>query len=358
MVWITKPLSSSRQGAPQLYGKSNIEAGLIDQWIDFAVSEIELPAYAWLLPIQGVIPNNPAATKKAQDDIKRVLGILDHHLLTRTYFVGNTVTLADIVLACSLLQLYEAVLEPAFRKDFINTNRWFTTVINQPQFKAVIGEVKLCEKMQAAPAKEKKEKQPKAEQKPKEQPAKKKEEPKKKEEEPQEEPEEDYEEKEEKKEKNPLDLLPKSPFVMDEWKRMYSNNDTRSVALPWFSDHFDKEGYSVFWCDYKYNDELEKIFMTNNLIGGFFQRLEKLHKYAFGSMLIFGEEPKLSVSGVWVFRGPDVPKEMAECDDYTNYEWRRSDLSDPAQKKLFEDYLAWDGELGGKKFSGSAKIFK
>jgi len=348
----------SSAGTPQLYGKSALEAGLIDQWIDFTVSEVELPSYAWLFPIQGLIPNNPAATKKAQDDIKRVLGILDHHLLTRTFMVGNSISLADIVLSCSLLQLYELVLDPTFRNEFVNVNRWFTTVVNQPHFKAVVGDVKLCEKMQvaAAAAKEKKEK-PVKEQKEKQE--KKKAEPPK-EKEPPKEPEEEEEdlEKEDKRKPNPLDSLPKSSFVLDEWKRVYSNNDTRSMALPWFWEHFDKEGYSVFWCDYKYNQELQKIFMTNNLIGGFFQRLEKLHKYAFGSMLILGEEPNLEVSGAWVFRGPDVPQEMRDCDDYEHYTWRRANLDDTKEKKLFEDFLAWDGELGGKKFSGSAKIFK
>lgn len=39
------------------------------------------------------------------------------------------------------------VLEPAFREPYVNVNRWFTTCINQPQFKAVLGEVELCTKM-------------------------------------------------------------------------------------------------------------------------------------------------------------------------------------------------------------------
>jgi len=349
----------AREGKAGLYGKSNIDAGLIDQWIDFASSEIELAAYAWIFPIQGVIPNNAVATKKAQDDIKRVLSILDNHLLTRTYLVGNQVTLADIVVATSLLQLYQLVLDPTNRKDFINTNRWFVTVVNQPEFVAVLGAVKLSEKAAVAPAvqKEKKEKAPKEAkpQAPKQE--KKKEEPKK-EEKPHndEEEEEDYE-KDEPKKKNPLDDLPKSSFVLDEWKRVYSNNDTRSFALPWFFEHLDKQGYSVWWCDYKYNGELSKTFMTSNLIGGFFQRLEKLHKYAFGSMIIFGEEPNLSVSGAWVFRGLEIPADMQACDDAEHYDWKKANLDDPAEKKLLEDYFAWEGELGGKKFI-AGKVFK
>jgi len=138
---------------------------------------------------------------------------------------------------------------------------------------------------------------------------------------------------------------------------VYSNKDTRSEALPWFFEHFDKEGYCIFWCHYKYDNELAVPFMASNLIGGFFQRLEKLHKYAFGSMVIFGEEPKLSISGVWVFRGKEVPAIMKECDDYVHYDWTEADLNEPKQKKLFEDYLAWDGDFDGKKFN-SGKVFK
>lgn len=39
------------------------------------------------------------------------------------------------------------VLEPSFRQPYPNVTRWFLTCINQPQFKAVLGDVKLCEKM-------------------------------------------------------------------------------------------------------------------------------------------------------------------------------------------------------------------
>ena len=35
----------------------------------------------------------------------------------------------------------------AFRKPYGNVNRWFTTLVNQPQFKQVLGAVTLCEKM-------------------------------------------------------------------------------------------------------------------------------------------------------------------------------------------------------------------
>ena len=38
-------------------------------------------------------------------------------------------------------------MDPTFRAPFANVNRWFLTIINQPQFKKILGEVKLCQTM-------------------------------------------------------------------------------------------------------------------------------------------------------------------------------------------------------------------
>ncbi len=136
---------------------------MIDQWIDFSVIDIDLPAAAWLLPIDGVIPNNHVATTKAQNDIKRVFQILDSHLLARTYLVGHRISIADIVVASSLVRLFELVLDPAFRAEFANATRWFSTVVNQPNFLAIQGKVNLAEQVAVAAQKKaepKKEKKP------------------------------------------------------------------------------------------------------------------------------------------------------------------------------------------------------
>jgi hypothetical protein len=53
---------------------------------------------------------------------------------------------------------------------------------------------------------------------------------------------------------------------MDEFKREYSNKDTLKEALPYFWKNFEKDNYSIWYCNYKYNSELKKIFMTCNLI--------------------------------------------------------------------------------------------
>jgi len=289
---------------------------------------------------------------------------LNNHLADRTFLVGERLSLADIVVATSLHRLYVKVLDAAFRKQFVNTNRWFTTVVNQPNFLAVAGQTTLANKMEAAPTAgpaeevkpEKQEQKPKKEQKPKEEKPKKEAKPAADEEEL----DEDGVEKE-KKSKSVLDDLPPSKMVMDDWKRTYSNEDTRPVALPWLWQHFDKEGYSIWFCEYKYNKELDKVFKSANLISGFLQRLDKLRKYAFGSMMIFGQDGDMEVAGCWLFRGLDVPAEMSECDDAEHYEWKKANPEDPATRELINDYFAWDSttNYGGKRLEfNQGKIYK
>merc|ERR1712066_1154969 len=90
---------------------------------------------------------NKQTTDKAKQDLKKALDVLNQHLLTCTYLVGEGITLADISVCMTLLLTYQHVLEPAFREPFRNTNRWFNTMINQPEVKSVIGEFEPCEKM-------------------------------------------------------------------------------------------------------------------------------------------------------------------------------------------------------------------
>jgi elongation factor 1-gamma len=336
----------ARQNGSKIYGASAFEASQIDQWIDFSANEIELPGAAWLYPILGYVPNNPEATNKAQEDIKKSLNILNQHLQTKTFLVGERISLADIVVSMALYRLYQLVFEPKFRKTFGNVNRWYLTLVNQPQFRNVIGEVSLCEKMAVAPAPAKQE-APKAQEKAQEAAASS------------EEPEAGEQKKD--KKANPLDQLPASKMVLDEWKRQYSNTDTRTEALPWFWENYDPAGYCIYFCDYKYNSECSKLFMTNNLVSGFVQRLDPLRKYGFGTVLIFGEEPNLAVSGCWLFRGTDIPAEMRECDDYETYSWKKADTNIEADRKLIEDYWAWNGEFRGGPalpFSDNGKVFK
>jgi len=212
----------------------------------------------------------------------------------------------------------------------------------------VVGTVKLCSKeaeMKQGAKKEKKEKAAK--------PEKKKEEPKKK-------PvEEALEIPSEPKKSDPLDPLPKGTFDLEDWKRFYSNND-EDKSCEYFWTKFDPSCYSIWRGDYRYNKELSQVFMSCNLMGGMFQRLEKLKKNAFASAILFGENNNSTISGIWVFKGQELAFDLNEDwqVDYSSYEWKKLDPSTPETKALVEQYWKWEGQDSeGRKFN-QGKIFK
>jgi len=206
------------------------------------------------------------------------------------------------------------------------------------------------------PPKEKKEQPkeaPKKEEAKKEE-AKKEEAPKKEKPKDSDEPEEDYVEE---KKKSKLDLLPPSKFVLDEWKRTYSNEDTASVAIPWFWKNLDKEGYSIWIGDYKYAEDNKLMLQTLNLVGGYIQRLDQLRKYGFGILAIFGQEPRLDIGVCFVVRGQELPEELYAADDTLNYNWRKIDCNSTSDVQIVNDYFLWSETINGKVLK-EAKAFK
>ncbi|PRQ20602.1 Elongation factor 1-gamma [Rosa chinensis] len=69
-------------------------------------------------------------------------------------------------------------------------------------------------------------------------------------------------------------------MILDEWKRLYSNTKTnfREVAVKGFWDMYDPEGYSLWFCNYNYNDENTVSFVTLNKVGGFLQWMDLARK--------------------------------------------------------------------------------
>lgn len=150
-------------------------------------------------------------------------------LATKTFLVGHTVTLADIIMGCNLGYGFSQIMTNSFTSEFPHVERYFWTLVNQPNFRVVIGELKQVDSVPSIQSK-KPAGQPKEQAKAKE--AKK--EVKKEVAKPK--VEENVEEEEEApkpKPKNPLDLLPPSKMILDEWKRLYSNTKTnfREIAI-------------------------------------------------------------------------------------------------------------------------------
>ncbi len=43
--------------------------------------------------------------------------------------------------------------------------------------------------------------------------------------------------------------------------------------------------------------------------------------------------------------------------DYESYEWKKLEPTTDSTKKLVQEYFAWEGDFGGKKFN-QGKVFK
>lgn len=127
-----------------LLGSNTYEQALVQQFINIADNEISPAAATWVYPILGYVQYNEDNTLQAKEDITKALSVLNQILLTRTFLVSECVTLADISMVCAVYHLFKLVMDTEFRKPFPNVTRWFTTCINQPQFKTILGETELC----------------------------------------------------------------------------------------------------------------------------------------------------------------------------------------------------------------------
>ncbi|KAF1950009.1 EF1G-domain-containing protein [Byssothecium circinans] len=320
---------TSQNEKTTLLGKTKQDYASILRWMSFANSEILPPLGGWFRPLIGRDPYNKKNVEESQKAALKAVHALEEHLLTHTYLVGERLTLADLFATSILARGFQYFFDEAWRSANPNVTRWYETVYNVPSYSAVAGKLEYIKeaikyvppKKEAAPKKEQAKPKPKKE----------------------EAADEDEDEKPAApKAKHPLELLPRATFVLDDWKRKYSNEETREVALPWFWENVNFEEYSIWKVDYKYNDELKKVFMTSNLIGGFFARLEASRKYIFGAASVYGSENDSIIQGAFVIRGQEALPAFDVAPDYESYEFTKLDPKKEEDKEFVNDQWAWD----------------
>ena len=349
--------------------------------MSYANQEILPKLGGWFRPLIGRDPYNKKNVEDSMKATLKAVSALEQHLLINTFLVGERITLADIFAAGIVSRGFQYFFDKAWRSENPNVTRWYETVYNQPIYSAVVEKFSFIDEAMknTPPASAKKDAPAKKEK----EPAAKKEAPKPKAKEVDEEEEE--EEVQAPKAKHPLEALPKATLVLDDWKRKYSNEETREVALPWFWENYKPEEYSLWKVDYKYNDELTQVFMTSNLIGkspdslpvihfiffvsngfwlstgGFFARLEGSRKYIFGAASVYGQANDSVIQGAFVIRGQEALPAFDVAPDYESYEFTKLDPSKAEDKEFVEDQWSWDRpiEVGGKKYEwADGKVFK
>jgi len=232
-------------------------------------------------------------------------------------------TVADLVVAVSLILPFQTALDGGFRKAMQNVTNLVDKIIKLPEVVKRLGNVKFALKVIKAVVAPKKEEA-------------KKEAPKKAAH------TEDGEEEEKpaKKEANPLDILPPSPFDLYSFKTFFVNSkDKRGEGMKFFFENYDKAGYCVYFIHYeKYEGEGTVLYQTANGMNGFLQRVDNFRKHTFAMHAILGEEPNLEIMGVWLFRGTEVPQEMKDNPQFEYYKIRELSLDNEADKDLITDF--------------------
>uniref|UniRef100_A0A8C4WJL3 Valine--tRNA ligase n=1 Tax=Gopherus evgoodei TaxID=1825980 RepID=A0A8C4WJL3_9SAUR len=146
-VWVSGPAAVAHLLCPErLRGQGPAGCALVQQWVSYAEGEIA-PA----VRSPGLLGSQGGERGLVVRGCTWPLAVLDGHLKLRTYLAAEAVTLADVTVACALLLPYKYVLDPPSRAVYPNVTRWFLTCVNQPQFQAVLGPVKLCEQARSAP---------------------------------------------------------------------------------------------------------------------------------------------------------------------------------------------------------------
>lgn len=311
---------TSQNEKTTLLGKTKQDYASIVRWMSFTNSEL-LPRFGgWYRPLLGLDGYNKKTVDETAKAALKATAVLEEHLTANTYLVGERITLADIFSASLLTRAFATVLDKKWRSANPAVTRWYNTIINQAAFKAVFPNPVFAEEViKYTPPK--KEEKPKAAA-----PA----------------PEKPAEEAPKPKPKHPLEALGKSNFILDDWKRKYSNDETREDSLPHFWQNFPADEYSLWKVDYKYNDELKLTFMANNLIGGFHARLEASRKYLFGAQGVYGTNYDCVITGVFLVRGQEHEPAFDVAPDWESYQFTKLDHTKEEDRKTIDDLWAWD----------------
>lgn len=129
-----------------LLGKSAFQQSQIEQYAAFAASSLR-PAVHY---IEGASFGTSAHIDKhhatrVRDQLYADLKTLDKALAGKTYLVGDCLTLADILVFCSLMSAFQLVLDTQIRKTMPHISKWFAHVASLAEVRKRAGAVKPCE---------------------------------------------------------------------------------------------------------------------------------------------------------------------------------------------------------------------
>lgn len=103
------PIVAAQNEKTTLLGKTKQDYAQILRWMSFANSEILSTLAGWFLPLIGREPYNKKNLDTAQAKALKAIGVLEKHLLSQTFLVGERLTLADLFATSILARGFQFV---------------------------------------------------------------------------------------------------------------------------------------------------------------------------------------------------------------------------------------------------------
>ena len=92
---------------PELLGANPLEKAQVLQWMNFAMAEIYSCTTSLIYPLFGWKPACKEAMDEADKRMKDYIKVLEDHLKGKKFFVGEKMTLADVVMFFHLRYYYQ-----------------------------------------------------------------------------------------------------------------------------------------------------------------------------------------------------------------------------------------------------------
>ncbi|KAF8303725.1 putative elongation factor 1-gamma [Trypanosoma cruzi] len=114
-----------------LYGRTPLEGSQVDMWLDFSATELDAASEPF---VHHAFRGEPLPAN-AMDRVHEVLRALEAWLETRTFLVGERMTVADVAVAFALQWHYRlnGAEGEALTKKYRNAYRLYNTVMQQPK---------------------------------------------------------------------------------------------------------------------------------------------------------------------------------------------------------------------------------
>ena len=120
--------------SPTLLGVDSLSQSQVDRWLEFSWTELEVPVQSFLSLSSPTFKSlsdeeKTAVREKSRKDIHDNLIVLDDHLSSRTFLVGERVTVADLSIFAVYHYLHEFYLQD-YSTPYSSLIRWYNTIKN------------------------------------------------------------------------------------------------------------------------------------------------------------------------------------------------------------------------------------